>query len=161
MKKINIIFRKCKSLSKQLSSKSIGSKSARHHPDNTSSSSGIIWNTNAISSVYNRNDDVNSEGDGDSEQQELVFVGSTRKRYVISSKYMSHPLINALIEKSKRVGDNDNDNDNGNGNGNDNEDVSVINCEVVLFDHLLWMLENKEFNAGSDCLDELADLYSV
>ncbi|XP_076924273.1 auxin-responsive protein SAUR76-like [Bidens hawaiensis] len=132
MKKINIILRKCKTLSKQLSSRSLGSNSARHHRG-----AGIIWNTNAVSVV---------DADED-EPQELVFVGSTRKRYVISSKYLNHPLVNALMEKPKKTGD---------------HDVSVINCEVavVLFDHLLWMLENADFNDGSDCFDELVDLYS-
>ncbi|XP_076904287.1 auxin-responsive protein SAUR78-like [Bidens hawaiensis] len=133
MKKINIILRKCKTLSKQLSSRSLGSNSARHDHRGT----GIIWNTNAMSVV---------DADDDDEPQELVFVGSTRKRYVISSKYLNHPLMNALMEKSKKTGDDD--------------DVSVINCEVVLFDHLLWMLENADFNDGSDCFDELADMYS-
>lgn len=102
MKKINIILRKCKTLSKQLSSRSLGSNSARHHRG-----AGIIWNTNAMSVV-----DADDDG-----SQELVFVGSTRKRYVISSKYLNHPLVNALIEKSKKTGD---------------DDVSVINCEVAL-----------------------------
>ncbi|KAI3810117.1 hypothetical protein L1987_19726 [Smallanthus sonchifolius] len=143
MKKMNVILRKCKSLSKQLSSRSLGSKSARHHHD--VAGGGIIWNTNAIS-VYAADGNVNGNAGGSEEEShELVFVGSTRKRYVISSKYLSHPLVNALIEKSKTI---------------DNGDVSVINCEVVLFDHLLWMIENADFNAGSDCLDELADLYS-
>ncbi|KAI3754038.1 hypothetical protein L2E82_26134 [Cichorium intybus] len=143
MKKINVILRKCKTLSKQLgrssSYRSLGSKSGRHHQDEAGA--GIIWNTNAIS-VYGS--DSNGSG-GEEEPNETVFVGSSRKRYVISSKYLSNPLVNALIEKSKPVG---------------NDDVSVINCEVVLFDHLLWMLENADFNVTSDCLDELADLYS-
>ncbi|GKF78508.1 auxin responsive SAUR protein, partial [Tanacetum coccineum] len=117
-----------------------GSKSARH---NQIGKGGIIWSTNAIS-VYNVNDVT-----GDTEEpKEQVFVGSTRKRYVISSKYLSHPLVNALASKSVA------------GNSNDENDVSVINCEVVLFDHLLWMLENAEFNVGSECFDELAHLYS-
>ncbi|KAI3675687.1 hypothetical protein L1987_85279 [Smallanthus sonchifolius] len=145
MKKMNVILRKCKTLSKQLSSRSLGSKSARHHHDGAGGG-GIIWNTNAIS-VYPVDGNGNGNAGGrDEEPHELVFVGSTRKRYVISSKYLSHPLVNALIEKSKTIGNGD--------------DVSVINCEVVLFDHLLWMIENADFNAGSDCLDELADLYS-
>ncbi|KAF7822490.1 auxin-responsive protein SAUR78 [Senna tora] len=36
----------------------------------------------------------------------------------------------------------------------------VVNCEVVLFDHLLWMLEHADPKfASSESLDELADLY--
>ncbi|XP_071696545.1 auxin-responsive protein SAUR78-like [Rutidosis leptorrhynchoides] len=159
MKTINVMLRKCKTLSKQLSrslsNTSTGSKSSRHDDDhhhdhyNHKIKGGIIWNTNAISSVYANNEDDNSSNE---EDQELVFVGSTRKRYVIGSKYLIHPLISALIEKSKQSSDHD---------ANEDEDVLVINCEVVLFDHLLWMIETSDLNVTSDCLDELADLYSL
>nr|XP_043622357.1 auxin-responsive protein SAUR76 [Erigeron canadensis] len=153
MKTINVMLRKCKTLSKQLtrtsSSNNVRSKSSRHFQ----SVGGIIWNTNAISAVY----DDHSLSDSEQDPKEPVYVGSTRKRYVISSKYLCHPLVNALIEKVKTNGDvHDNDND------NDNNVVSVINCEVVLFDHLLWMLDNNaDLNASTtDSLDELAELYS-
>ncbi|XP_076948993.1 auxin-responsive protein SAUR78-like [Bidens hawaiensis] len=131
MKKLNLMLRKCKTLSRQLvrtsSYTSLRSKSTR---ESTAAPGGIMWNTSAVV-VYGCKD----------EPKETVFVGSTRKRYVIDSKYLSHPLVNALIEKSN--------------------DVSVVNCEVVLFDHLLWMLENNsELNLSSDALDELAGLYS-
>lgn len=67
---------------------------------------------------------------------------------MIDSKFLNHPLVKALIEKSSS-GDDVND-----------DAVLVINCEVVLFDHLLWMLDqDSDFNLGSDSLDELADLY--
>ncbi|KAI4333344.1 hypothetical protein L6164_018171 [Bauhinia variegata] len=122
MKKINLILRKCKSLSRQLgrssSYSSLRSKSAKED----------IWGVQE-----------------DDEHCETIFVGSTRKRYVISSKYLNHPLLSALINKSKQKGQNDN--------------VLVVNCEVVLFDHLLWMLENADPNFSSDSLEELAELY--
>lgn len=79
------------------------------------------------------------------EHCETIFVGSTRKRYVISSKYLNHPLLNALINKSKQK--------------DSDENVLVVNCEVVLFDHLLWMLENADPKLGSESLEELAELY--
>ncbi|GJX47754.1 hypothetical protein Tco_0272944 [Tanacetum coccineum] len=66
----------------------------------------------------------------------------------MSDSESSYKTLNALASKSVA------------GNSNDENDVSVINCEVVLFDHLLWMLENAEFNVGSECFDELAHLYS-
>jgi len=34
----------------------------------------------------------------------------------------------------------------------------IINCEVVLFDHWLWMLENADPMFDSDSLEELAKL---
>lgn len=79
------------------------------------------------------------------ENGETIYVGSSRRRYVINSKYLTHPLLNALIEKSKQ---------------NPEDDNISIKCEVVLFDHLLWMLENGDPSVlGSESLEELADLY--
>lgn len=126
MKKINSLLRKCKTLSRQLgrssSYSSLRSRSARD-PDLS------------CPDPYEETDQA----------CETIFVGSSRRRYVISSKYLNHPLLNALITKSKR--------DTGTG-----PDVAV-KCEVVLFDHLLWMLENADPNLGSDSLEELAELY--
>ncbi|KAJ6980265.1 hypothetical protein NC653_028168 [Populus alba x Populus x berolinensis] len=123
MKKINLILRKCKSLSRQLgrssSYSSLRSKSTRED----------LW----------------GDHKQEDENHETILVGSTRKRYVISSKYLSHPLVNALIEKSRQKPGEDN--------------VLVVKCEVVFFDHLLWMLENADPNASFDSLEELADLY--
>ncbi|KAL7592693.1 auxin-responsive protein SAUR76 [Lactuca sativa] len=144
MKKINLMLRRCKTLSRQLirtsSYTSLRSKSTtdhhhlRHGPP--AETGGIMWNSTAVC-VYG----------GGEEPRATVFVGSTRKRYVIGSKYLSHPLVIALTEKEKSTSV---DGDNA---------ASVINCEVVLFDHLLWMLENSDLNINSDSLDELAALY--
>ncbi|PIA64974.1 hypothetical protein AQUCO_00100444v1 [Aquilegia coerulea] len=51
----------------------------------------------------------------------------SRKRYMINSKYLSHPVLNALIERSN--------------DGNEDKGHIYVKCEVVLFDHLLWMLD--------------------
>ncbi|KAK6230924.1 hypothetical protein QUC31_002442 [Theobroma cacao] len=122
MKKINLILRKCKSLSRQLarssSYSSLRSKSAK--------------------------EDHLSDHMGGDEHCETIYVGSTRKRYVISAKYLKHPLLNALIERSKQK--------------HGGEDI-LVKCEVVLFDHLLWMLENSDPNLILGSLEELADLY--
>ncbi|XAR67287.1 hypothetical protein NMG60_11001982 [Bertholletia excelsa] len=124
MKKINLILRKCKTLSRQLgrslSYSSLRSKSAREE----------VWSGGG------------SEGD---DVGETIFVGRSRKRYVVSSKHLSHPLLNALIEKSKQKAGGD----------------ITVRCEVVLFDHLLWMLENADPKLGSESMEELADLYVV
>ncbi|KAJ0980434.1 hypothetical protein J5N97_008689 [Dioscorea zingiberensis] len=122
MKKLNLILRKCKSLSKQLgrssSYSSLRSKSAREEEDE-------LWGHI-------------STGDA------VVLVGSSRRRYIISSKHLNHPLVNALIDKSSKL------------SANSGENISV-KCEVVLFDHLLWMLDNADLDGGS--LEELAELY--
>lgn len=128
MKKINSLLRKCKTLSRQLGRSS------------------------SYSSLRSRSTrDLSGPDPYDQEREdcETIFVGSSRRRYVISSKYLNHPLLNALIQKSKREA--------GPGPGTDSD--LAVKCEVVLFDHLLWMLENADPNLTSDSLEELAELY--
>ncbi|KAE8125093.1 hypothetical protein FH972_019928 [Carpinus fangiana] len=131
MKKMNMILRKCKSLSRQLgrssSYSSLRSKSAR----------GDLWGGEMEDHHHHHHHH---------HHHETIFVGSTRKRYVISSNHLRHPLISALIDKTNQKAGGD-------------DDVLVVNCEVVLFDHLLWMLENVDPNLSSESLQELADLY--
>lgn len=122
MKKINLILRKCKTLSRQL---------------------GRTSSYSSLRSKSTRDDFWAGHAD---EESEIIFVGKSRRRYVISSKYLNHPLLNALIQKSKE-------------NPGDS-DMITVKCEVVLFDHLLWMLENADPNLNSDSLEELADLYA-
>ncbi|KAK3140201.1 hypothetical protein QOZ80_5AG0397470 [Eleusine coracana subsp. coracana] len=84
----------------------------------------------------------------------VVLVGSSRRRYVISAEHLSHPLIAALIDGGR-------DDDGG------DKPIAVVNCEVVLFDHLLWMLDNAadlvragDGNEDDDAVRELAQLYA-
>ncbi|CAK8561442.1 unnamed protein product [Lathyrus sativus] len=126
MKKMNLLLRKCKSLSKQL---------------------GRSSSYSSLRSKSNRDDLYAGHGIEQDENCETIFVGSSRKRYVISSKYLNHPLLDALINKNKQK------------DSGDDENVLVVNCEVVLFDHLLWMLENADPKFGSESLEELAELY--
>lgn len=135
MKKISLLLRKCKSLSSQL---------------RRSSSYSSLRSKSMREDFY---EDLNMH---DHHQQTTIFVGSTRKRYVISSKYLNHPLLNALIDKSSS----NKQRDKKRGDGDVREDI-LVNCEVVLFDHLLWMLENGDpsFGGTSESLEELAALY--
>ncbi|KAK7405413.1 hypothetical protein VNO78_06690 [Psophocarpus tetragonolobus] len=126
MKKINLLLRKCKSLSRQLG------RSSSYSSLRSKSTKEDIWGGG-------------HHGMQEDEHCETIFVGSTRKRYMISKKYLNHPLLNALINKSKQKGS--------------DESVLVVNCEVVLFDHLLWMLENADPKFSSESLEELAELY--
>ncbi|XP_004499411.1 auxin-responsive protein SAUR76 [Cicer arietinum] len=125
MKKINLLLRKCKSLSRQLG---------------RSSSYSSLRSKSTKEELYAEHDMQQNEN------CETIFVGSTRKRYVISSKYLNHPLLTALINKSKEKGS--------------DENILVVNCEVVLFDHLLWMLENADPMFYSESFEELAELYA-
>ncbi|WCJ37004.1 SAUR-like auxin-responsive protein family [Euphorbia peplus] len=137
MKKINLILRKCKSLSRQLgrssSYSSLRSKSTREE----------LW----VDHIKEQE-----------EEHKIIFVGSTRKRYVISSKYLSHPLVDALLEKSNQMHKQQQQQQK---EYREKEEVLIIKCEVVLFDHLLWMLENADPNFNTmDSFQELADLYA-
>lgn len=134
MKKIHLMLRKCKTLSRQLgrssSYSSLRSKSARDE----------IWGTDQYHGVA-------------AENCETIIVGSSRRRYAVKSEFLSHPLLSALIEKSKKQNST---------SGECGTDNIAVKCEVVLFDHLLWMLENADpTNLTSDSLEELADLYVV
>lgn len=70
-----------------------------------------------------------------------VFVGKSRRRYLITSDVMENPLFRELVDR--RSGD---------------AESVTVGCEVVLFEHLLWMLENADPQPES--LDELVDFYA-
>ncbi|XP_058078871.1 auxin-responsive protein SAUR76-like [Magnolia sinica] len=72
-----------------------------------------------------------------------VYVGKSRRRYLISSHLVDHPLFRVLADKSPA------------GAGSD---AMTVGCEVVLFEHLLWMLENADPQPES--LDELVEFYA-
>ncbi|KAF6139833.1 hypothetical protein GIB67_009680 [Kingdonia uniflora] len=69
-----------------------------------------------------------------------VYVGKSRRRYLISSDIIDHPLVRELVDMS-----------------GGSEEITV-GCEVVLFEHLLWMLENADPQPES--MDELVDFYA-
>ncbi|XP_042492450.1 auxin-responsive protein SAUR78-like [Macadamia integrifolia] len=69
-----------------------------------------------------------------------VYVGKSRRRYLIRSDIIDHPLFRELMEKSEE------------------SDSITVGCEVVLFEHMLWMLENAEPQPAS--LDELIEFYA-
>ncbi|CAN8300875.1 unnamed protein product [Cochlearia groenlandica] len=71
-----------------------------------------------------------------------VYVGRTRRTYHVSSNVVNHPLFQQL---STVVGG--------------GEDGSVtVSCEVVLFEHLLWMLENAD--GDDESVHELVEFYA-
>ncbi|KAK8954219.1 hypothetical protein KSP39_PZI002937 [Platanthera zijinensis] len=87
-------------------------------------------------------DDVDASSGG--EAVVVVFVGSSRRRCMVKAEHLRHPVISALMEPASE------------------ERISVVKCEVVLFHHLIWMLENNgdlEPAAGGSP-EELAALYA-
>ncbi|MQM21269.1 hypothetical protein Taro_054306 [Colocasia esculenta] len=83
-----------------------------------------------------------------------VYVGKSRRRYLVSSHLVDHPLFRVLVQRS------------GGGAAEEEEEegggrpATVVGCEVVLFEHLLWMLENADPQSESLSLDELVEFYA-
>ncbi|CAN6926260.1 unnamed protein product [Brassica oleracea] len=137
MKKMRMmmLLRRCKSVSTQLgrsySYTSLRSQSARRDPQDHLHD---IGQSGPTPSLY-----------------QTVLVGRTKKPYLISKQHLKHPLLNALVEKQQMY-----DEDDGNEDGSC---VITVKCEVVLFDHLLWMLENGDQGHILESLDDFAHLY--
>ncbi|KAI3414553.1 uncharacterized protein J3R85_016191 [Psidium guajava] len=78
-----------------------------------------------------------------------VLVGKSRRRYDVSADVFEHPLFQELVDKSSSA-------------SSPPSSVAVVSCEVVLFEHLLWMLENT---GGGDAqlgaMDELVEFYTT
>lgn len=85
-----------------------------------------------------------------------IFVGSSRRRFLIKSRYLDHPLLKAIVQKSQKETEKE--------KSPAGEERSLsVKCEVVLFDHLLWLLDNADpilaNNSDNLSFEELADLY--
>lgn len=91
----------------------------------------------SVASYTNESDDVSKQ------ELHAVYVGKTRRRYLVSSEIIDHPLFQELVEKSS----------------GEYDDGVAVACEVVLFEHLLWMLDNAENQLGS--MDELVEFYTT
>ncbi|KAI5076849.1 hypothetical protein GOP47_0008914 [Adiantum capillus-veneris] len=77
----------------------------------------------------------------------VVFVGKARRRYAVHARLLQHPLFKALQQRSETSGI--------------NQSLGItLGCEVVLFEHMLWMLESDDPALQStDSIHELAELY--
>ena len=75
-----------------------------------------------------------------------VYVGKSRRRYLVAEELVGHPLFQTLVDRT------------GGGATGGAAGTTVVGCEVVLFEHLLWMLENADPQPES--LDELVDYYA-
>ncbi|KAK1408528.1 hypothetical protein QVD17_40385 [Tagetes erecta] len=89
-----------------------------------------------VSAPSSDEDDYNN-----SSHSHVVYVGKSRRRYLITSEVAQHPLFQELVERS----------------GDETSSVT-IDCEVVLFEHLLWMIENAD--PQPEALHELVDFYA-
>ncbi|KAG6575422.1 Auxin-responsive protein SAUR78, partial [Cucurbita argyrosperma subsp. sororia] len=81
-------------------------------------------------------------GEDISKELHTVYVGKSRRPYFVSLDVIAHPLFQELVDKS----------------ASDNDGAVVVSCEVVMFEHLLWMLENAATQLGST--EELVEFYT-
>ncbi|CAF2083698.1 hypothetical protein HID58_021747 [Brassica napus] len=84
----------------------------------------------------------------------LVYVGKSRRPYMLSSHVIDHPLFQELLDRSSRFME-------------ERHKTILVACEVVLFEHLLWMLNNScsdHNDDDDDCeggsVEELAEFYT-
>ncbi|KAG8376265.1 hypothetical protein BUALT_Bualt09G0045200 [Buddleja alternifolia] len=100
--------------------------------------------TSSIAAANNSSDDDDDSFDSAAVSNDLhaVYVGKSRRRYLITSDVMHNPLFRELVERRRS-----------------DDDASItVGCEVVMFEHLLWMLENADPQPES--LDELVEFYA-
>ncbi|WVZ92622.1 hypothetical protein U9M48_038671 [Paspalum notatum var. saurae] len=79
-----------------------------------------------------------------------VYVGTSRRRYLVAEDLVRHPLFQTLVDRGGGSA--------GAGAGAGAGCTTVVGCEVVLFEHLLWMLQNADPQPES--LDELVEYYA-
>ncbi|KAK3123570.1 hypothetical protein QOZ80_8AG0632920 [Eleusine coracana subsp. coracana] len=72
-----------------------------------------------------------------------VYVGKSRRRYLVAEEVVGHPLFQTLVDRSA---------------GDVGGGGTVVGCEVVLFEHMLWMLENADPQPES--LEDLVEYYA-
>ena len=104
---------------------------------------GKLGRSNSSIAAANHSSDEDSSSFDQLSGRELfpVYVGKSRRRYLIRSEVVDHPVFRELMEKS-----------------GDDDDTIIVSCEVVLFEHLLWMLENAD--PQPETLDELVEFYA-
>ncbi|XP_058765806.1 auxin-responsive protein SAUR78-like [Vicia villosa] len=77
----------------------------------------------------------------------VVYAGRSRRRYLVNSKVFQHPVFQELVDRSCCEGVCE-------------DGVVVVSCEVVLFEHLVWMLESAESDETQlGSMDELVEFY--
>ncbi|KAG5523609.1 hypothetical protein RHGRI_035419 [Rhododendron griersonianum] len=98
------------------------------------------------SSFTNRNSNDSTTGESEvTGKLHPVYVGKSRRRYLVSSDVIDHPLFQVLVDKSN--------------GGCDGDGGISVECEVVLFDHLLWVLENADSYLVS--VGEMVEFYAT
>nr|KYP57799.1 hypothetical protein KK1_004078 [Cajanus cajan] len=111
------------------------------------------WNSFGNAAKSSRHSTSAVADDDSSSRSDLhaVYVGKSRRLYRLSSDVLDHPVFRELVERSR-------DSDQDQQQHDQHNDTINVACEVVLFEHLLWMLENADPQPES--LNELVDFYA-
>lgn len=76
-----------------------------------------------------------------------VYVGEERRRFVICTQWLNHRLFKALLDKSEQE------------YGFRHKGGLTLACEVVLFEHLVWLLSRGDPAAWNLELDALLSFH--
>jgi len=153
-------------IQKSLSSSSLTYQSVHHHNDAKSpKTGGSVRHGNggsarngcafsrsgrlAVADLCDSDDESDDSAPDDVPEGYLVvYVGEERCRFVIKAKYLSYPVFKALLNKSAEE------------YGYEHKGGLEIACEVVFFEHLLYLIETNDPSLSSMEIDELAGYYA-
>ncbi|KAL2623388.1 hypothetical protein R1flu_003593 [Riccia fluitans] len=76
-----------------------------------------------------------------------VYVGTEKKRFIISTHYLNHRLFRDLLKRSEEE------------YGFGYRGGLLIACEAILFEHLLWLIGSNDPSARTTELHELIEFY--
>ncbi|KAH7430127.1 hypothetical protein KP509_09G084900 [Ceratopteris richardii] len=80
-----------------------------------------------------------------------IYVGRERRRFEIRAEHINHPVLRGLLQRTEEEF-----------GLNQTGGLAIPACQVVLFEHLLWMLDNHDtahLLQDPSELSELLDLY--
>ncbi|KAJ7536728.1 hypothetical protein O6H91_12G079900 [Diphasiastrum complanatum] len=121
-------------------------------PQRASSYSGSHGSFSSSSSGYSNCEELSAEESfpaSDIPEGHLaVYVGAEKRRYVIETKYLNTRPFRALLDKCAQEF------------GFSQEGGITIPCELQLFEHLLWLLNNNDPAAELLEMEELIHFYS-
>ncbi|KAG6541543.1 hypothetical protein Mapa_017065 [Marchantia paleacea] len=77
-----------------------------------------------------------------------LYVGRERRKFIIGAHYLEHNLFHGLLERSAAELE------------YDHKGGILIACEIVLFEHLLWLIGTDDPSSRHLQVDELLDFYA-
>ncbi|AET01858.1 putative small auxin-up RNA [Medicago truncatula] len=97
----------------------------------------------SLTKLSRNNSSISSSSKQQEQELHAVYVGKSRRQYLVNSNVVQHPVFQELVDRSSC-----------------DDGVVVVSCEVVLFEHLLWMLESVEGETQLGSMAELVEFYN-